>query len=315
MKIFLTGAFGFIGSNVLFDLSRSNDITACDYLTPLNILNAHKSIYTYLSPLDVYGHDFSQYEAIIHMGALSSTTEKDGSLVYNENVKLTLFLHQVAKSLDIIFIYASSASIYGSGCNGFIDTIDLKAHCDYRPLNLYAWSKHYVDQRLIATDAFSNNSKTYGLRFFNMFGPREQSKLSTGSVLSQNIDAISRGEAVSLFRNSSSSSHPVEAARDFTYVGLAISMIKHIIENPTPSSIYNVGTGTACTFSQHIESAFLAFNKKPNIKYIDIPSTLLDQYQFFTQADISKSRFVFRNLWPRDEGADMHDYIKRVYCD
>lgn len=297
MKILITGGMGFIGSNIAKRLFEQNhEIFINDYPSMENILNVSGFAYQFVHPARLseclQTHSF---EAIVHLGAISDTTELNSMSIFQSNIELTNILLDKALKDDAFFLYASSASIYGKGQEGFIDSISEDQHTKYKPLNLYAWSKHYIDMEFIRKHLFSSDLRVYGLRFFNIYGRNEKSKKSTASVLSQNLDKIMNGLPIKLFRNSRFSAYPLEAKRDFASVDFVFDIINEIFTSNIKSNIYNVGSGEAISFSEFLSWAYQFYNFAPQFDFIEIPSDLLPRYQFFTCAD----RHNFQSNFPK----------------
>jgi ADP-L-glycero-D-manno-heptose 6-epimerase len=309
MKILITGGFGFVGSSIAKALQDSDhEVYVCDYPTADNVLNVHGLKYRYLHPDDVLG-EISQFGAVVHMGAIADTTESDGQSIYEKNIRSSVMLATACLESNVKFVYASSASVYGDGRFGFVDSEDLAVHARYQPLNLYAWSKHYVDMEFMLRSCFSAPNTFCGLRFFNVYGRNEASKGRMASVLSQNLASIRGGRPICLFRNTSRSDLPAEAARDFVCVDLAISMCIEAIDNRL-TGIYNVGTGKALLFSELITYACQLLGHTPDINFVDIPKDLLPQYQFYTEADMSKASYTFSSCRDLDPFQQLSAFIR-----
>src|SRR4029077_9135614 len=184
------------------------------------------------------------------------------------------------------FIYASSAATYGDGTAGFADDWSLDALKRLKPMNLYGWSKHLFDLALV--DRFAKREKLppqwAGLKFFNVFGPNEYHKGAMASVLARMFDAAKRGEPVRLFKSHRQDVADGEQKRDFIYVDDAVAVVRWLLEVPSVGGIFHVGTGKARSFRDLMTAVFTALGKPPNIEYVDMPESIRDTYQYFTQA-------------------------------
>lgn len=294
----VTGAAGFIGSNVTAQLAqRGYKVAACDrfqydetwrYLAPY-------LLYDVIRPdeaLDWLTRHADQAPLIVHMGAISATTERDLNRIIDNNVRLTLDLWDAAASAGSTFIYASSAATYGDGSEGFVDDDAPTSLARLRPLNPYGWSKHLVDRRIIddVTTGRSSPPRWAGLKFFNVFGPNEGHKGSMRSVVHQIYPLAARGETVKLFKSDNPDYEDGGQLRDFVYVKDCVAAIMRMVDQERLSGIYNLGTGQARSFADLARAVFAAVGKEPRIEYIDMPEQLLGKYQYFTQADTQKLR-------------------------
>ncbi len=296
--ILVTGAAGFIGSNVARMLAEEGArVVACDWF-------GRGSKWTNLQ--DVRLHDVIRPEAlaqwlqvqteppsaIVHMGAISATTEPDVDLIVERNIRATLDLWAYAAERQARFVYASSAATYGDGGQGFVDDDTPEGLAKLKPLNPYGWSKQVVDRR-IADDVRRGRptpSGWAGLKFFNVYGPREAHKDAMRSVVHQLYPAASRGETVSLFKSHDPAYADGGQLRDFIYVADCCAVIRNMLRAPVLSGIYNVGTGQARSFADLAIAVFAAAGKPPAITYRDMPEGLHGRYQYFTQADTTKLR-------------------------
>lgn len=294
--VLVTGAGGFIGSNVVANLaSNGTQVVACDRFS-------YDGSWRYLAPYLV--HDIltppelspwlarhtNSIAAIVHMGAISATTETDMGRVIADNIRSTLDLWAFAATYDVPFIYASSAATYGDGSAGFVDDDSPEALARLRPLNLYGWSKHFVDRRIVddVKNGRATPQKWAGLKFFNVFGPNEGHKGAMRSVVHQMYPTAARGEKVRLFKSHRSDIPDGHQTRDFVYVKDCCRVVQNILAAPQVAGIYNVGTGKARTFEDLARAVYLAVGHEPTIEYIDMPMPLRDRYQYFTEADASK---------------------------
>ena len=294
----VTGGAGFIGSNLVAELSdRGESVVVCDWLRSderwRNL--AKHEIVDLVAPeallgwLDAHG---SEVEAIIHMGAISSTTETDVDLIVRNNVRSTLDLLPWCTRTGKRLIYASSAATYGDGSAGFDDDPGCEALSRLRPLNAYGWSKHFVDRRVarLALQRGALPPQWVGLKFFNVYGPNEYHKGSMRSVIAQNFPAVQRGEAVRLFRSRRPDYPDGGQVRDFIYVKDCVAVIAWLLRSPSVCGLFNVGTGTARSWLDLANALFSAADRPARIEFIDMPAQLVEKYQYFTQAHVERLR-------------------------
>lgn len=296
--ILVTGAAGFIGSNVACALAAGGaDVIACDrfghddtwrYLAPARLHDIVRPEET-LSWLDSHA---GRVASIVHMGAISRTTETDVDKVISANIRFTLDLWQYAATESVTFIYASSAATYGDGSAGFLDDDSPEALAHLRPLNLYGWSKHVVDRRIVddVTKGRPTPPRWAGLKFFNVYGPNEGHKGSMRSVVHQIYPSAATGAAVRLFKSDDDRYADGGQLRDFIYVKDCCTVIRKMLVAPALSGIFNVGTGKARSFAELANAVFRATAQEPRIEYFEMPEPLRGGYQYFTQADTTKLR-------------------------
>ena len=294
----VTGGAGFIGSNIVADLSAAGTrVVVCDLFRSgqkwRNI--AGVSLYDVVRPealfewLERHRDDVG---AVIHMGAISSTTESNVDNFVATNIRLTLDLWQWCTETSKRLIYASSAATYGDGSAGFNDDQSPAALAALRPLNPYGWSKHLVDRRIIDDAARGRPTPPQwaGLKFFNVYGPNEGHKGVMQSLVSKLEPIVRAGETVTLFKSHDPRYRDGEQLRDFIYVKDCVAVVNWLLRNPAVNGLFNVGTGAARSFLELVGAVGAAVGCKPNIRFIDIPDELRAQYQYFTRADIGKLR-------------------------
>ena len=286
----VTGGAGFIGSNLVKAL---NDRGIVDILVVDNLKNGIKfrnladcDIKDYMDRLDFIeqvraGRDFGRVDAVIHEGACSSTTEWDGEFVMKNNFEYSKTLLHWCQAMGTPFIYASSASVYGMGPT----FVEERRH--ERPLNMYAFSKFQFDQYL-RQHWNSLASQVCGLRYFNVYGPREQHKGTMASVAHHFHHQILRGENLRLFQGTDGYADG-EQRRDFVHVEDTVAVKLWLLDHPKVSGIFNVGTGRAQTFND-VAHAVIAFHGRGEIEYVPFPEHLKGRYQSYTQADIGNLR-------------------------
>lgn len=297
--IAVTGAAGFIGSNLLAILEANGigEIVAIDTIDSdekRNNVNNRTGV-TWISPsnalsaLDQYGDGIS---AVIHLGAETSTISTDRAKVFAVNVDYSKALWDWCAASQTPFLYASSASVYGDGSLGFIDDPTPRKMALLKPLNIYGESKLAFDQYVVESIAAGQASPPQwaGLRFFNVFGPNEFHKGTQASVVSQMHPTAAAGKAYSLFKSHRDDFADGEQKRDFVFVDDCISVILWLLDTPSVSGIFNVGTGRARTFLDLAAAVYDATGHPLNLSWRDTPDSLRQHYQYFTQADTAHLR-------------------------
>jgi ADP-L-glycero-D-manno-heptose 6-epimerase len=291
--IVLTGGAGFIGSNILKMLNDSglNDVVIVDNIASTdkwkNLAGKKYAEYIHKNDFLQKLSQFKDISHIIHIGACSSTTEKDFDYLYKNNFEYTKALWQFCAEIEISFIYASSAATYGNGKNGFSDTCDLNT---LQPLNGYGYSKHIFD--LWAENQAKKPMQYVGLKFFNVYGPNEYHKGTMASVIYHGYKQIKVSGKMKLFKSHNPQYADGGQMRDFVYVKDVCKVVKFFIENPNKSGLFNVGTGKAESFQTLGLSIFKALGIPANIEYIDMPEHLRAKYQYFTESNIDKLRSI-----------------------
>lgn len=295
--ILVTGAAGFIGSNIVAHLTaQGRAVVACDWLGSGDKWRnlAKHPVRGLLAPEDVtdwLAARAGRIEAVIHMGAVSATTETDVDLIAERNFRASARLWDWCARQGARFIYASSAATYGDGANGFSDSEDLDHLDGLRPLNPYGWSKALFDLNAVRRAREDDAPAQWaGLKFFNVYGPNEYHKAGQRSVVHQLFEQIRDTGRARLFR----SHHPDYAdggqMRDFVWVGDCVAMVDWLLANPGVSGLFNCGTGTARSFRDLALATFAALGRDPEIDYVPTPEALRRHYQYFTQADMAKAR-------------------------
>jgi ADP-L-glycero-D-manno-heptose 6-epimerase len=241
-------------------------------------------------------------EAVIHMGACSSTTETNADYLYDNNYRYSVDVAEYAFEQGARFIYASSAATYGSGERGYMDTTT-----DLRPLNMYGYSKHLFDQ-WIREQGMENSC--VGLKFFNVFGPNEYHKGSMASLVSKAVPQIIEHGSVSLFKSSDPRYCDGGQMRDFIYVKDVCSVMYRFLTQPDVNGILNLGTGKARTWNDLMNAVFTALGKEPRIDYIAMPDHLARQYQNYTQADMQRFHALLPEVTFRELEETVADYVQ-----
>ena len=299
--IIVTGGAGFIGSNIVKGLNKRGieDILIVDQAsTDMNLSNLFN-----LKTSDYIDHaEFHQnlingripndIQAVIHQGACSNTMSLDANEMMKTNFCFSKDLLYSCIKSEVPLIYASSAAIYGVGTSFSVDPQD------EAPLNIYAYSKYLFD-RLVRKEIQSNTSQVVGLRYFNVYGPRESHKGMMASIVYQIFNQLRTSGKVSLFEGTDGFSSG-EQRRDFIYVDDIVNVNCHMLENRDISGIVNVGTGRSRSFNDvamAVINALRNFESKPKlsleeaqniglITYKPMPLGLSDKYQSYTEADI-----------------------------
>jgi ADP-L-glycero-D-manno-heptose 6-epimerase len=294
----VTGGAGFIGSNVAAELAvkKRADVAIVDTLgqtekwrniskLPLQSIVSPEGMFRFLQKW------WKSIEAIIHLGAISQTTEKDADLIVRTNFTLSQDLWEFCSANDIPLIYASSAATYGGGEQGFKDSFTEQDLFKLRPMNAYGWSKHLFDCWVLKKVEKRETPRQWaGLKFFNVYGPNEYHKGSQQSVIAHVFPYAQAGQPCKLFKSYNPAYEHGKQLRDFVWVGDCVNVISWLISNPKVCGLFNVGSGKARSFFDLARNVYLALDTQPQIEYVDMPSELQAKYQYFTQADISKLR-------------------------
>ena len=309
--IIVTGGAGFIGSALIWQLNNRgrDDILIVDELgfsdkwknlTPLKFYDFMNKL-VFINKLNNPGFNI---EAIIHMGANSSTTERDADFLLANNYEYTRRLAEFCIQKNIRFIYASSAATYGDGAFGFNDSGELSL--SLRPLNMYGYSKNLFDIKAVREKWFE---KIVGLKYFNVYGPNEYHKGDMRSVVHKAFEQIRNTGKVKLFKSMNPQYKDGEQMRDFIYIKDAVDMTLFFLENKT-GGLFNVGTGKARTWNDLVTAIFKSLNMPVIIEYIELPSEIADRYQYFTEAgmDRIKKAGYSRKIYSLEDGVT--DYVK-----
>jgi ADP-L-glycero-D-manno-heptose 6-epimerase len=295
--LLVTGGAGFIGSNLVAALNDAGraDVAVCDALGHdgkwRNL--AKRQLADIVPPTELMDWlKGRRLDAILHLGAISETTATDGDLVIETNFRLSMRLLDWCTANKVPLIYASSASTYGDGAQGFDDDPSADALKTLRPMNLYGWSKHLFDMAVAERVAKGQKlpPQWAGLKFFNVFGPNEYHKGSMMSVLARRFDDVKAGHTVPLFKSHREGIADGDQRRDFIYVDDVVRVMMWLLSTPSVSGLFNVGTGQARSFRDLMLAAYAALKATPNIEYIEMPASIRDSYQYFTQAKVDRLR-------------------------
>ncbi len=297
MKVIVTGGAGLIGSATVWELNNRGveDIIIVDDVVDRekehNIGHLRHDrligIREFRGMLHAGEFDQEGIDAIIHLGACSSTTEQNWEYLLDNNVEYTKDIIRWCQTHGVRCIYASSAATYGNGAHGYSDEHAL--FDELVPLNLYGKSKLLVD--VWARDGGyldGAGGAAVGLRYFNVFGPNEWHKGDMRSVVAKKYPDIASGKPMTLFKSYEKGYGDGEQKRDFLYVKDAVRATLFFLDRTDVGGVYNVGTGVARTWLDVARAMFAAANLPEHIEFIDMPDSLKSQYQYFTQADMGK---------------------------
>ncbi len=317
--VFVTGGAGFIGSNIIAKLAEdpSLDLVACDWLGSADEGKwrnlAKHPIGDFVAPEHMFEWLEKRWQdvaLVVHMGAISSTTEPDADRIIHQNFGLSRDLFRWCADRQRRFIYASSAATYGDGAQGFEDRDDIESLKALRPLNTYGWSKALFDlfaARQAARDYAP--PQWVGLKFFNVYGPNEEHKATMKSVASQIWPHVRDGRSVQLFKSHNPDYEDGGQLRDFVYVRDVAEVVQWLSQAEQVNGIYNLGSGKARSFRDMAENVFKAAGRDPAIEYIAMPTSIRDKYQYFTEANMDRLREAGYpgQMTPLEDG--INDYV------
>lgn len=310
--IIVTGANGFIGSALVWALNQRgySHIIAVDSvpLTERNLLK-NKAYTEFLLKDQLWEFlrtpKSNEVACIYHMGACSSTTEKNWDFLKENNLEYSQKIFDWCTKEQKTLIYASSAATYGDGRKGFDD----KTPCeDLTPLNLYGKSKLLMDQWALEQKQVPTH--WYGVRFFNVFGPNEQHKADMSSVAYKAFHQIQKSGELGLFKSYNPDFADGEQKRDFVYVKEVIHWMIDLMETTPKNGIYNMGSGQARSWLDLARAVFNSLNKEVKIKWLEMPESLRTQYQYFTEANMDKweEQGLRKSDWSLEKSVD--DYVQ-----
>lgn len=262
-------------------------------------------------------------DAIIHMGAISATTERDFNKLVTDNIHYSQNLWHWCAHNNAAFFYASSAATYGDGSHGYDDaSIE-----NLRPLNAYGYSKHFFDQWALQqlSQDLAAPSAWAGFKFFNVYGPNEYHKERMASVALHSFNQFKQSATVKLFKSHKPEFKDGMQLRDFVYVKDAAAVVVHFLQmaksgQACANGIYNIGTGQARAFKDLATAVMTGMGQTPHISYIDMPDDLQGRYQYFTEATMTKlaATGYRQDFYSLEDG--VHDYVQNylmqddAYC-
>jgi ADP-L-glycero-D-manno-heptose 6-epimerase len=308
--IVVTGGAGFIGSAFVWKLNEEglDDIVIVDHLGESdkwkNLVNRryvdfiHKDDFLEAVIADKVPFEV---EGIIHMGACSSTTERDADYLMRNNFFYTRELALWAVKKGVRFIYASSAATYGDGSLGFSD--DNQVTRRLKPINMYGYSKQLFD---LFTLRHGLQARIAGVKFFNVFGPNEYHKGDMRSVVHKAFGQIKSTGKMTLFKSHRPDYTDGGQMRDFVYVKDCIDVLWWLFTNRNVEGIFNCGTGNARSWKDLVNAVFSAMGVAPQIEYTDMPESIRNQYQYFTEAEMGK----IRNAGYKSECMSLENAVK-----
>ena len=322
--IIVTGGAGFIGSNLVAALEERGEgpLVVCDRpgAGDDGRTIAKRKLEAVIEPaaLPAYLADHAgSVRAVFHLGATSSTTETDASLLARNNYRFSMDLWRWCAAKDVPLIYASSAATYGDGACGFDDDGSIPALARLKPLNGYGRSKHLVDRRIAHALAAGapRPPQWAGLKFFNVYGPNEYHKGGQRSVVATVYPNAAAGRPVRLFKSHDPRYTDGGQCRDFVWVGDCVAVMLWLLDNRQVSGLFNVGTGTARRFSDLARALFAALGQSPTMEYVEMPESMRAHYQYFTEARMERLRRAgygapFTTI---EEGVEIYvrDYLSR----
>lgn len=292
--ILITGGAGFIGSVLAKKLNElgHTDLVIVDKLESSTKWKNLRGIkYSeYIHADELFGGEYddliAEADIVFHMGACSSTTEKDVDFLMKNNVAYTKALWRFAAAKNIPFIYASSAATYGDGDDGYSDSHEKIP--TLMPLNPYGYSKQLVDEWVLKEEFKPDH--WFGLKFFNVYGPNEYHKEDMRSLVHKSFEQIRDLGSVKLFKSHRPDFKDGEQLRDFIYVKDVVRVMLELADpdKAAHSGIYNLGTGKARSFHDLVKATFKAMGREAKIEFIDMPESIRNQYQYYTQAEMQK---------------------------
>lgn len=296
--IIITGGAGMIGSMIAWHFnaqSQRDDLVLVDRILEADQWQNYcrRDIVEYLDKDELFpwleARPNLKVEAVIHMGAISATTERDFGLLLETNIRYSQRLWQWCADKGVAYLYASSAATYGGGELGYVDTHDNAA---LRPLNGYGFSKQFFDRWALrqAREVKPTPPFWYGFKFFNVYGPNEYHKGRMASVVYHTFNQTRASGGMKLFRSHRPDYADGMQMRDFVYVKDAAAVLAHFVEQRPASGLYNIGTGKARAFLDLARATQRSMGLEPAIEFIEMPEDLRGKYQYFTQADMTKLR-------------------------
>ena len=316
--IILTGGTGMIGSIIAWHLNtilnEDKFVIFDDLANQDQEKNIGKRKFIDLidkNNLPKFLRNNKEITAVIHMGAISATTESNFNKLLISNIRYSQMLWSWCSTNKVPFIYASSAATYGGGENGYDD--DESSLSKLNPLNAYGYSKHFFDQ-WVCTQLNSNQPSPpqwCGLKFFNVYGPNEYHKNRMASVVFHAFNQFQKEKEIKLFKSENQDYKDGMQLRDFIYVKDAVEYVMFFLKNNDISGLFNSGTGTAQSFNDLAKAVIKNTDgDESNIKYIDMPNDLKGKYQYYTEANLDKILSTGFNLKFKNLEEGVNDYMK-----
>ncbi|NUN70642.1 MAG: ADP-glyceromanno-heptose 6-epimerase [Bacteroidetes bacterium] len=311
--IVVTGGAGFIGSAMLAKLNEhgETDVLVVDDMGTSdkwkNLVGKRFTDYVHKDAFIemLLNERLPKIEAIIHMGANSSTTERDVEHLMENNYRYTRILAEWSVRKKARFIYASSGATYGDGALGFSDADAVSP--TLRPLNAYGYSKQIMDQWILQHDL---QHKVAGIKFFNVFGPNEYHKGEMKSLICKAYYQIQEQGKIRLFKSYRPEYKHGEQVRDFVYIKDCTEVLWWLLNAPKVNGIFNLGTGKARSWNDLARSVFAALELSPNIEYIEMPEEIRGAYQYRTEASITKLQAAGCPVQFRPLEDSVSDYVR-----
>ncbi len=311
----VTGGAGFIGSAFIAKLNSKNitDILIVDDLKSdgkwLNLRNLNYTDIMGKSDFlnEIISDGLRDINAIVHMGACSSTTERDVDFLLENNYRYSQEIAKYCVNNKVRLMYASSAATYGDGACGYEDIQTEHELLQLKPLNPYGFSKHLFDLWASRNGVFKN---ILGLKFFNVFGPNEYHKGDMASMIKKSYDVVKNEKVIKLFKSYSPDFKDGEQVRDFIYIKDCVDIMWQLLQKPKINGLLNVGTSIERSWNDLANSVFSALRLPSNIQYIDMPEGLKKQYQYYTKANIEKLRSTGINLKFHSLEDAIKDYVQ-----
>ena len=311
--IIVTGAAGFIGSNLVKKLNQEgyeDIIVVDDFTNSAKNKNLEGKRIQQKIPRNEFiawfRENTNNVNFVFHIGARTDTTEFDKSIFDRLNVNYSKEVWNICSKAGIPIIYASSGATYGKGEHGYKDDHDLVNKL--KPLNPYGESKNEFDKWVLQQPG--QPPYWAGLKFFNVYGPNEYHKGRMASVIFHAYHQIKQNNKMKLFRSHHEDYRDGEQLRDFIYIKDVLAVLLYLVKNGKKCGIYNLGTGKARTFNDLAKNTFKAMDVPEHIEYIDTPEDIRDKYQYYTEAEMNKLRMegYDRRFSTLEEG--ISDYVK-----
>jgi ADP-L-glycero-D-manno-heptose 6-epimerase len=316
-RVLVTGGAGFIGSALIWGLNARgiSTVVVSDRLGTSDKWRnlAPLRFEDYLEADDLLAKleqgALGSFDTVLHMGACSSTLERDATFLMHNNFEYTKRLAQWSVTHQARFVYASSAATYGDGSAGMDDQVQYVSDlAKLRPLNAYGYSKQIFDQYALTRGLLH---RIVGLKFFNVFGPNEGHKGVMRSLVHKAYEQVRDTGRVQLFKSYRNEFADGEQRRDFVYVKDVVDMTLHLASHDSAGGLFNIGSGEAHTWLTLTGALFAAMGQPTAIDFIPMPEAMRDRYQYFTQADVSRLRATGYSAAPMALEDAIADYVQQ----